>query len=65
MLPQTSMQLREYEMALAHTPVLLDELLELLRPAPKVQSTATSPFAGRSSSSSSSRRTGVLSLIHI
>jgi len=27
------MQLREYEMALAHTPVLLDELLELLRPA--------------------------------
>ena len=33
MLPQTSMQLREYEMALAHTPVLLDELLELLRPA--------------------------------
>ena len=33
MLPQTSLQLREYEMALAHTPVLLDELLELLRPA--------------------------------
>jgi 16S rRNA (cytosine1402-N4)-methyltransferase len=33
MLPQTSVQLREYEMALAHTPVLLDELLELLRPA--------------------------------
>ena len=33
MLPQMSMQLREYEMALAHTPVLLDELLELLRPA--------------------------------
>jgi hypothetical protein len=32
MLPQTSNQLREYEMALAHTPVLLDELLELLRP---------------------------------
>ncbi len=32
MLPQTSVQLREYEMALAHTPVLLDELLELLRP---------------------------------
>jgi 16S rRNA (cytosine1402-N4)-methyltransferase len=32
MLPQTSLQLREYEMALAHTPVLLDELLELLRP---------------------------------
>ena len=34
MLPQMSLQLREYEMALAHTPVLLDELLELLRPAP-------------------------------
>jgi len=33
MLPQMSTQLREYEMALAHTPVLLDELLELLRPA--------------------------------
>src|SRR5665647_1164504 len=33
MLPQTSLQLREYEMALAHTPVLLDELVELLRPA--------------------------------
>ena len=33
MLPQLSMQLDEYEMALAHTPVLLDELLELLRPA--------------------------------
>ena len=32
MLPQTSIQLREYEMALAHTPVLLDELVELLRP---------------------------------
>ena len=28
MLPQTSLQLREYEMALAHTPVLLDELLD-------------------------------------
>jgi len=27
------MRLDEYEMALAHTPVLLDELLELLRPA--------------------------------
>ena len=26
MLPQTSLQLREYEMALAHTPVLLEEL---------------------------------------
>ncbi|MFA4966335.1 MAG: 16S rRNA (cytosine(1402)-N(4))-methyltransferase RsmH [Thermoleophilia bacterium] len=34
MLPQTSLQLREYEMALAHTPVLLDELVELLRPIP-------------------------------
>ena len=33
MLPQLSMRLDEYEMALAHTPVLLDELLELLRPA--------------------------------
>jgi 16S rRNA (cytosine1402-N4)-methyltransferase len=33
MLPLTSIQLREYEMALAHTPVLLDELVELLRPA--------------------------------
>ena len=33
MLPQTSWQLDEFEMALAHTPVLLDELLELLRPA--------------------------------
>ena len=27
--PQTCIQLREYEMALAHTPVLLDELVEL------------------------------------
>jgi 16S rRNA (cytosine1402-N4)-methyltransferase len=34
MLPQTSLQLREYEMVLAHTPVLLDELVELLRPVP-------------------------------
>jgi 16S rRNA (cytosine1402-N4)-methyltransferase len=33
MLSQTSLQLREYEMALAHTPVLLEELLDLLRPA--------------------------------
>ncbi len=33
MLPQTSLRLSEYEMALAHTPVLLEELLELLRPA--------------------------------
>ncbi len=32
MLPQTSWQLHEFEMALAHTPVLLDELLDLLRP---------------------------------
>ena len=34
MLPQTSLRLSEYEMALAHTPVLLEELLELLRPEP-------------------------------
>jgi len=34
MLPLTSRDLREYEMALAHTPVLLEELVELLRPAP-------------------------------
>ena len=33
MLPLTSSRLREYEMALAHTPVLLEELVELLRPA--------------------------------
>lgn len=33
MLPLTSRDLREYEMALAHTPVLLEELVELLRPA--------------------------------
>ncbi len=33
MLPQTSLQLAEYEMALAHTPVLLEELVELLRPS--------------------------------
>jgi 16S rRNA (cytosine1402-N4)-methyltransferase len=32
MLPQTSLQLREYEMALAHTPVLPEELVELLKP---------------------------------
>jgi 16S rRNA (cytosine1402-N4)-methyltransferase len=32
MLPLT-IQLREYEMALAHTPVLLDELIELLGPS--------------------------------
>jgi 16S rRNA (cytosine1402-N4)-methyltransferase len=34
MLSQTSLQLREYEMALAHTPVLLEELLDLLKPSP-------------------------------
>jgi 16S rRNA (cytosine1402-N4)-methyltransferase len=34
MLPQTSLQLREYEMVLAHTPVLLEELVDLLKPAP-------------------------------
>ena len=34
MLPQTSFHVSEYEMALAHTPVLLDELVELLKPAP-------------------------------
>jgi 16S rRNA (cytosine1402-N4)-methyltransferase len=34
MLPQTSLRLREYEMALAHTPVLLEELVELLDPRP-------------------------------
>ncbi len=33
MLPQTSWQLHELEMALAHTPVLLEELVELLQPA--------------------------------
>jgi 16S rRNA (cytosine1402-N4)-methyltransferase len=33
MLPQTSWQLHEFEMALAHTPVLLEELVELLQPA--------------------------------
>jgi len=32
MLPQTSLRLREYEMTLAHTPVLLEELVELLDP---------------------------------
>ncbi len=32
MLPQTSLRLSEYEMVLAHTPVLLEELLELLKP---------------------------------
>jgi 16S rRNA (cytosine1402-N4)-methyltransferase len=34
MLPLTSWPLAEHEMALAHTPVLLDELVELLRPMP-------------------------------
>ncbi len=34
MLPQTSLRLREYEMALAHTPVLLEELVELIDPRP-------------------------------
>ncbi len=33
MLPQTSWQLHEFEMALAHTPVLLEESVDLLRPA--------------------------------
>lgn len=33
MLPQTSWQVDELEMALAHTPVLLEELVELLQPA--------------------------------
>ncbi len=33
MLPQTSLHFREYEMALAHTPVLVEELLDLLTPA--------------------------------
>ena len=32
MLPQTSLHFREYEMALAHTPVLVEELLDLLKP---------------------------------
>jgi 16S rRNA (cytosine1402-N4)-methyltransferase len=34
MLPQTNLHVSEYEMALAHTPVLLDELVDLLEPAP-------------------------------
>ena len=34
MLPQTSLRLSEYEMVLAHTPVLLEELVELLQPQP-------------------------------
>ncbi len=33
MLPQTNWQISEYEMALAHMPVLLDELVDLLKPA--------------------------------
>jgi 16S rRNA (cytosine1402-N4)-methyltransferase len=32
MLPQMSLQLREYEMVLAHTPVLPEELVDLLKP---------------------------------
>jgi 16S rRNA (cytosine1402-N4)-methyltransferase len=32
MRPQTSLQFREYEMALAHMPVLLEELVELVKP---------------------------------
>ncbi len=32
MLPQTSLQLREYEMVLAHTPVLPEELIDLVKP---------------------------------
>jgi 16S rRNA (cytosine1402-N4)-methyltransferase len=34
MLPQTNSRFREYEMVLAHTPVLLEELVDLLKPAP-------------------------------
>ncbi len=34
MLPQTNLHVSEYEMALAHIPVLLDELVDLLEPAP-------------------------------
>ncbi len=34
MQPLTSLRLSEYEMVLAHTPVLLEELVELLRPVP-------------------------------
>jgi 16S rRNA (cytosine1402-N4)-methyltransferase len=34
MLPQTNCQFSEYEMALAHMPVLLDELVDLLKPGP-------------------------------
>jgi len=32
MLPQTSLRVSEWEMTLAHTPVLVEELLDLLRP---------------------------------
>jgi len=34
MLPQTNSQPREYEMALAHTPVLLEEVVDLLKAEP-------------------------------
>ena len=34
MLPQTNLSVSEWEMALAHMPVLLDELVDLLKPAP-------------------------------
>jgi len=34
MLPQTNLHVSEYEMALAHIPVLLEELVDLLEPAP-------------------------------
>lgn len=34
MLPQTNFRVCDYEMALAHTPVLLDELIDLLKPEP-------------------------------
>jgi len=34
MLAQTNSRFREYEMVLAHTPVLLEELVDLLKPAP-------------------------------
>ena len=34
MLPQTNFRACDYEMALAHTPVLLDELVDLLKPEP-------------------------------
>jgi len=34
MLPQTNLSFREYEMVLAHTPVLLEEIVDLLKPRP-------------------------------